>query len=82
MHACMQIARSLYTWTGNPFYADYYERALFNGMLGVWRGENEENHQHALEEEKGARAVQRAAVCGACGGLFPCCCAVWERVTL
>ena len=33
----MKIARYLFQWTGNARYADYYERAILNGMLGVQR---------------------------------------------
>jgi DUF1680 family protein len=33
----MKIARYLFRWTGNPRYADYYERAVSNGMLGSQR---------------------------------------------
>lgn len=33
----MKIARYLFQWTGNARYADYYERAVLNGMLGVQR---------------------------------------------
>ncbi|PNH03115.1 hypothetical protein TSOC_010855 [Tetrabaena socialis] len=33
----LKLARSLFCWTGDIFYADHYERALVNGMLGVAR---------------------------------------------
>lgn len=33
----MKIARYLFQWTGDARYADYYERAVLNGMLGVQR---------------------------------------------
>lgn len=56
----LQIARSLYTWTGNAFYADYYERALVNGILGVARLHSPEEHGHA-EEEEGRKNSKRKA---------------------
>ncbi|MGA3189473.1 MAG: beta-L-arabinofuranosidase domain-containing protein, partial [Bryobacteraceae bacterium] len=33
----MKLTRQLYTWTGDPRYFDYYERALFNHRLGTIR---------------------------------------------
>ena len=33
----LKIARYLFTWTGNVTYADYYERAIMNGLLGTQR---------------------------------------------
>ena len=33
----LKIARYLFTWTGNVTYADYYERAMLNGLLGTQR---------------------------------------------
>lgn len=38
----LKIARSLFTWTGDVKLADFYERALVNGILGVrWAGGQE-----------------------------------------
>src|SRR5262245_16706523 len=31
----MYLARHCFTWNGDPRYADYYERAMFNGILGT-----------------------------------------------
>jgi DUF1680 family protein len=31
----LKLTRQLFTWTGDPAYADYYERALWNGILGT-----------------------------------------------
>ncbi|PNH12698.1 hypothetical protein TSOC_000340, partial [Tetrabaena socialis] len=33
----LKIARSLFRWTGDVAYADFYERALLNGILGTAR---------------------------------------------
>ncbi len=33
----LKIARSLFRWTGEVAYADFYERALINGILGTAR---------------------------------------------
>jgi DUF1680 family protein len=35
----LQIARTLFRWTKNIKYMDYYERALVNGILGTQRGQ-------------------------------------------
>ena len=31
----LKLTRHLFSWTGDPKYADYYERALFNGILST-----------------------------------------------
>lgn len=33
----LKIARYLFRWTGNVTYADYYEKAILNGLLGTQR---------------------------------------------
>jgi hypothetical protein len=33
----LKIARALFRWTGDPAVADFYERALLNGVMGVQR---------------------------------------------
>ena len=33
----LKIARYLFRWTGNVTYADYYERAITNGLVGTQR---------------------------------------------
>ncbi len=33
----MKIARSLFTWTARAEFADFYERAIVNGVLGIQR---------------------------------------------
>jgi hypothetical protein len=58
----LKIARYLFSWTGNVTYADYYERAITNGLLGTQRmpafGDHRENkflekqhqqHQHVQQ---------------------------------
>ncbi|XP_054813869.1 uncharacterized protein LOC129314454 [Prosopis cineraria] len=34
----LKVARNLYRWTKDVSYADYYERTLTNGVLGIQRG--------------------------------------------
>lgn len=34
----MQVSRNLFRWTREMAYADYYERALTNGVLSIQRG--------------------------------------------
>lgn len=36
-HNLLKITRYLIRWTADPRYADYYERAFFNGILGTQR---------------------------------------------
>jgi DUF1680 family protein len=31
----LKLTRHLFSWTGEAAYADYYERALFNCILGT-----------------------------------------------
>eukprot|EP00798_Chlamydomonas_sp_ICE-L_P009142 gene9142-16265_t len=51
----LKIARSLFKWSGDVRLADFYERALVNGILGVSRMTNDDvhagNHQHQHGEE-------------------------------
>ncbi|XP_061957555.1 uncharacterized protein LOC133678769 [Populus nigra] len=34
----LKVSRHLFRWTKEMAYADYYERALTNGLLGIQRG--------------------------------------------
>ena len=34
-HNLLKLARQLFAWTGDARYMDYYERALYNGILGT-----------------------------------------------
>jgi hypothetical protein len=34
----LQVSRHLFRWTKEIAYADYYERALINGVLSIQRG--------------------------------------------
>ncbi|CAM8970619.1 unnamed protein product [Rhodiola kirilowii] len=36
----LKVSRTLFRWTKEMSYADYYERALTNGVLGIQRGED------------------------------------------
>ncbi|GBG69117.1 hypothetical protein CBR_g3815 [Chara braunii] len=40
-HNMLKVARNLFRWSRNPVYAEYYERALTNGVLGIQRGPEE-----------------------------------------
>ncbi|XP_059669628.1 uncharacterized protein LOC132314847 [Cornus florida] len=39
-HNMLKVARNLFRWTKEMTYADYYERALTNGVLGIQRRGN------------------------------------------
>ena len=47
----LKIARYLFTWTGNVTYADYYERAITNGLLGTQRMPFEQNTPQLSQEQ-------------------------------
>ena len=40
----LKLARYLFTWTGDVAFADYYERAILNGILGTQRTPHEHSH--------------------------------------
>ena len=72
------MARHLYTWDGgaSPHYADYYERALHNGILGNQRldGDGRTSYTYMLPLGAGGGAstpVRKAW--GASDWGFPCC---------
>ena len=44
----LKLAQSLLRWTGNGSYADFYERALLNGILGTQRMPRSVESQAAL----------------------------------
>ncbi|GIL43375.1 hypothetical protein Vafri_1144 [Volvox africanus] len=52
----MKIARSLFRWTGDVAYADFYERALLNGILGTARLPPEDWAERALPHRHGEDA--------------------------
>ncbi|EFJ44751.1 hypothetical protein VOLCADRAFT_106211 [Volvox carteri f. nagariensis] len=52
----LKIARSLFRWTGNVAYADFYERALLNGILGTARLPPEDWPERALPHRHGEDA--------------------------
>ncbi|GAX76447.1 hypothetical protein CEUSTIGMA_g3892.t1 [Chlamydomonas eustigma] len=52
----LKIARSMFRWSGDVKLADFYERALVNGILGVSRLTNDDvaaggDHHHGHEHE-------------------------------
>lgn len=40
----LKLARYLFTWTGDVTFADYYERAVLNGILGTQRTPHKHSH--------------------------------------
>ena len=44
----LKLAQSLLRWTGDGSYADFYERALLNGILGTQRAQRNVHSQAAL----------------------------------
>ncbi|KAL2631872.1 hypothetical protein R1flu_016558 [Riccia fluitans] len=49
----LKVARNLYRWTRDVRYADYYERGLLNGILGIQRGEEPGVMIYMLPEKPG-----------------------------
>lgn len=43
----LKIARALFTWTGDPALADYYERAILNGVIGIQKKPQAPGHLHS-----------------------------------
>lgn len=46
----LKVARYLFRWSGAPSFADFYERAILNGLFGVLRmpvGYEPHQHDHA-----------------------------------
>jgi DUF1680 family protein len=41
----LKVARALFRWTGNASLADFYERALLNGILGTQRKPGKHRHR-------------------------------------
>ncbi len=39
-HNMLKLTRHVFAWTGDPGAADYYERALYNGILGTHHPDN------------------------------------------
>jgi len=39
-HNMLKVTRYLMRWTGDPMFADYYERAFWNGIIGTNRADN------------------------------------------
>lgn len=52
----MKISRYLFRWSGDAKFADYYERAILNGMIGTQRmpADYKPSTTNALEEEVGS----------------------------
>ena len=48
MLTILQVSRHLFKWTKEVSYADYYERALTNGVLSIQRG-TEDRGDNRLE---------------------------------
>ncbi|KAL6784122.1 hypothetical protein ACKKBG_A04880 [Auxenochlorella protothecoides x Auxenochlorella symbiontica] len=42
----LKIARRMFTWSGSPAMADYYELAMQNGVLGIQRKPHSHDDQH------------------------------------
>jgi len=47
----LKIARYLFQWTGGAVMADFYERALLNGIIGIQRRPHTHTHTHENENE-------------------------------
>ena len=61
----LKIARYLFSWTGNVTYADYYERAIVNGLLGTQRMPAFDHRENkALENQEQQQQQHLAAAQG------------------
>ncbi|GAB2250570.1 hypothetical protein Droror1_Dr00016820 [Drosera rotundifolia] len=69
----LKISRNLFRWTKSPAYADYYERALINGILSVQRGQEPGVMIYFLPQLAGAsKAISRWGWGNQTGSLWCC----------
>ena len=61
----LKIARYLFRWTGDVTYADYYEKAILNGLIGTQRMpakghalDNAPVHPNPMDSEHKAALLQ------------------------
>ncbi|KAG2455134.1 hypothetical protein HYH02_000953 [Chlamydomonas schloesseri] len=69
----LKIARQLFLWTGDVYYADHYERAMVNGMWGVARlpadelpeaHAGDEHHHHHHHHRRNLDAMRQGLLSG------------------
>ncbi|PNW84899.1 hypothetical protein CHLRE_03g163150v5 [Chlamydomonas reinhardtii] len=69
----LKIARQLFMWTGDVYYADHYERAMVNGMWGVARLPADElpeahagdiSHHHHHHHRRNLDAMRQGLLAG------------------
>ncbi|KAG2440382.1 hypothetical protein HXX76_004487 [Chlamydomonas incerta] len=69
----LKIARQLFLWTGDVYYADHYERAMVNGMWGMARLPADElpeahagdaSHHHHHHHRRNLDAVRQGLLAG------------------
>ncbi|KAH9325409.1 hypothetical protein KI387_005587, partial [Taxus chinensis] len=69
----LKVARNLFRWTKAMVYADYYERALTNGVLGIQRGTEPGVMIYMLPQGKGVSKARSYHGWGTKYDSFWCC---------
>ncbi|XP_010257258.1 PREDICTED: uncharacterized protein LOC104597433 [Nelumbo nucifera] len=69
----LKISRNLFRWTKEMAYADYYERALTNGVLSIQRGREPGVMIYMLPQEPGASKARTYHGWGTKFDTFWCC---------
>lgn len=69
----LKVSRNLFKWTKEMAYADYYERALTNGVLGIQRGKDAGTMIYMLPLKPGGSKAQSYHGWGTKFNSFWCC---------
>uniref|UniRef100_A0A2P2MD35 Alpha-L-arabinofuranosidase B arabinose-binding domain-containing protein n=1 Tax=Rhizophora mucronata TaxID=61149 RepID=A0A2P2MD35_RHIMU len=69
----LKVSRHLFTWTKETVYADYYERALTNGVLGIQRGTEPGVMIYMLPQRRGSSKARSYHGWGTPENSFWCC---------
>ena len=67
-HNMLKLAKHIFCWTADPYAADYYERALFNGIFGTQHPEDGGSYMYYVPMASGAFRTFREA-----DSSFVCC---------
>lgn len=75
-----QVSRHLFRWTKKVSYADYYERALTNGVLSIQRGTEPGVMIYMLPQGRGVSKAKASLGWGTKFDSFWCCYGTGEPV--
>ena len=78
----LQVSRHLFRWTKEIAYADYYERALINGVLSIQRGRDPGVMIYMLPQGPGMSKAVSIHGWGTPYGSFWCCYGTGNKVKI